>query len=95
MLFPEQEILFMFLFPMKAKYMVMLYGGIFFLLSFQRGSTVSNLAHLGGMIFGYIYIKAQFGRRRSLVPAPRFVLNLSGAGKNTSCSAPGRSSRCT
>jgi len=64
MLFPEQEILFMFLFPMKAKYLVTIYGAIAFLGSFQTGSTVSNLAHLGGMIFGFVYIKTQFGARR-------------------------------
>jgi membrane associated rhomboid family serine protease len=75
MLFPEQEILVAFLFPMKAKYMVMLFGGIAFVFSFQRGSTVSNLAHLGGMIFGFIYIKSQFARRR-VVAGPGFRLDL-------------------
>jgi membrane associated rhomboid family serine protease len=64
MLFPNQEILFMFLFPMKAKYLVAIYGAIAFLGTFQGGSTVSNLAHLGGMIFGFVYIKTQFSRRR-------------------------------
>jgi membrane associated rhomboid family serine protease len=67
MLFPEQEILFMFLFPLKAKYVVMIYGAIAFLGSFQLGGTVSNLAHLGGMIFGFAYIKTQFSRRRFAV----------------------------
>lgn len=76
MLFPEQEILVAFLFLMKAKYMVMLFGGIAFVFSFQRGSTVSNLAHLGGMIFGYIYIKTQFGRPASLAAAPPFRFDL-------------------
>src|SRR6266699_1550964 len=41
MLFPEQEILIAFLIPIKAKYMVMIFGGIAFVFSFQRGSTVS------------------------------------------------------
>jgi membrane associated rhomboid family serine protease len=76
MLFPDQEILVAFLFPMKAKYMVMLFGGIAFVFSFQRGSTVSNLAHLGGMVFGYIYIKTQFGRRPSLASSPGFRFDL-------------------
>jgi hypothetical protein len=31
--------------------------------SFQSGSTVSNLAHLGGMLFGFVYMKTQFGPR--------------------------------
>jgi membrane associated rhomboid family serine protease len=76
MLFPDQEILVAFLFPMKAKYMVMLFGGIAFVFSFQRGSTVSNLAHMGGMIFGYIYIRTQFGRRRVAASSPGFRLDL-------------------
>ena len=67
MLFPNQEVLFMFQFPMKAKYMVMIFGAIAFLGSFQGGGTVSNLAHLGGMIFGFIYIRTQFTRRRVAV----------------------------
>ena len=63
MLFPNQTVLMSFLFPIKAKYMVMIFGAIAFLSSFQTGSTVSNLAHLGGMIFGFIYMKTQFGSR--------------------------------
>ena len=66
MLFPNQEVLFMFLFPMKAKYMVAIFGAIAFLGSFQGGGTVSNLAHLGGMIFGFVYIRSQFTRRASV-----------------------------
>ena len=82
MLFPEQEILFMFLFPMKAKYLVVLYGAIAFLGSFQTGGTVSNLAHLGGMIFGFVYIKSQFSRRRRVTVAAGSGFNLSRAWKD-------------
>jgi membrane associated rhomboid family serine protease len=64
MLFPNQTVLMSFLFPIKAKYMVMIFGAIAFMSSFQPGSTVSNLAHLGGMLFGFIYIKTQFGVRK-------------------------------
>jgi len=77
MLFPEQEILVAFLFPIKAKYMVMIFGAIAFIFSFQRGSTVSNLAHLGGMIFGFIYIRTQFApRRRVRAASPGFRFDL-------------------
>jgi len=69
MLFPDQEILLMFLFPIKAKYAVMIFGAIAFLSSLQGGGTVSNLAHLGGMLVGYSYIKTQFSSRRSRVSA--------------------------
>jgi membrane associated rhomboid family serine protease len=65
MLFPNQTVLLSFLFPIKAKYMVMIFGAIAFLSSFQTGSTVSNLAHLGGMLFGFVYIKMQFGARKT------------------------------
>jgi membrane associated rhomboid family serine protease len=64
MLFPDQEVLLMLIIPMKAKYMVMIFGAIAFLGSFQMGGTVSSLAHLGGMVVGYIYIKTQFSTRR-------------------------------
>jgi membrane associated rhomboid family serine protease len=63
MLFPDQIVMMSFLFPIKAKYMVMIFGAIAFLGSFDASSPVSNLAHLGGMIFGYIYMKTQFGAR--------------------------------
>jgi hypothetical protein len=43
--------------------MVMIFGAIAFISSFQTGSTVSNLAHLGGMLFGFVYMKTQFGSR--------------------------------
>jgi hypothetical protein len=49
--------------------MVMIFGAIAFLSSFQCGSTVSNLAHLGGMIFGFAYMKTQFGKRAIAGPS--------------------------
>jgi membrane associated rhomboid family serine protease len=68
MLFPNQTVLMSFLFPIKAKYMVMIFGVIAFLSSFNTGSPVSNLAHLGGMLVGFIFIRTQFGARRSPQP---------------------------
>jgi membrane associated rhomboid family serine protease len=63
LLFPDTVVLFSFLFPMKAKYFVMILGAIAFLSSLSSGnSNVSNVAHLGGMIFGYIYLKSRAGR---------------------------------
>lgn len=72
MLFPDTEILLMFLFPIKAKFAVMIFGAIAFLSSLEGGGTVSNLAHLGGMLVGYIYIRSQFSSRRSRVASPSF-----------------------
>lgn len=57
-LFPEVEILFAFLFPIKAKYFVLILGGIAFMSTFQpEAGGVSHVAHLGGMLFGLLYLK--------------------------------------
>src|SRR5580658_9556090 len=45
MLFPEQEILLMFLFPIKAKYFVMIAAAMVFLGSFSLSGPVSDVAH--------------------------------------------------
>ena len=67
MLFPDATVLFSFLFPIKAKYFVLIMGAISFLMTFgSTGSTVSHVAHLGGMVVGYIYLKSR-GRRFSLL----------------------------
>ena len=58
-LYADRIILFMLLFPMKAKYAVMLFGAVAFFGLWQRGGGVSYVAHLGGMIFGYIYIRTR------------------------------------
>jgi len=57
-LWPDREMLFYFLFPIKMKYFVMLIGAIAFYNSFNPASPVSDVAHLGGMLFGYAFIKA-------------------------------------
>ncbi|MCI0450218.1 MAG: rhomboid family intramembrane serine protease [Chlorobi bacterium] len=55
MLFPNREIFLYFLFPIKAKYFVIIYMGIE-LLSVGSNTGVAHLAHLGGGIAGFIYI---------------------------------------
>ena len=50
----------------------MIFGAIAFLSSFQGGGTVSNLAHLGGMLVGYIYIRTQFATRALAASTPAF-----------------------
>lgn len=57
-LYPDRIILFFFLFPLKAKYLVLIYGAISFLGSVGAGGGgVSHVAHLGGMVLGYLYLK--------------------------------------
>jgi membrane associated rhomboid family serine protease len=52
-----------FLFPVKAKYMVMIYAAIELILTIRPGrSGISTIAHLGGMAFGYIYLKGRVPR---------------------------------
>jgi membrane associated rhomboid family serine protease len=60
--FPDRPILMFLLFPIPAKYFVMIVGALAFY-SAPR-SQVSEAAHLGGLIFGYIYLKGYMGRGR-------------------------------
>ena len=71
LLYPNRVILFSFLFPIKAKYFVMIIGAIAFMSSFSGGSGVSHIAHLGGMIFGYLYLKARLPRLNLLAGLQR------------------------
>jgi membrane associated rhomboid family serine protease len=57
-----------FLFPIKAKYMVMIYAGVELLMSTGVNSGVSNIAHLGGMVVGFAYLKSRLPRMRIKLP---------------------------
>jgi len=59
MIFPEQRIYVYFLFPIKAKWFVLIYGGIELLMGISNrpGDNVAHFAHLGGMLFGYFLIR--------------------------------------
>lgn len=64
MLFPDAPVLMMFLFPMPAKYFAMLLAGIELLMQLsQPGSGISHVAHLGGAVYGFLYIKFYMNRR--------------------------------
>jgi membrane associated rhomboid family serine protease len=57
MLFPNTLIFIYFLFPIKAKYFVIIYGLIELFYGFTgEESGVAHFAHLGGMIFGFFLI---------------------------------------
>jgi membrane associated rhomboid family serine protease len=57
-LFPDSTVLMSFLFPIKAKYMVMIVGAVTLYSALSSGNSgVSNIAHLGGMLFGLLYLK--------------------------------------
>ncbi len=57
--YPDRPILMFLLFPIPAKYFVMIIGAIAFLSA--PGSQVSEAAHLGGLLFGYLYLRGGRG----------------------------------
>jgi membrane associated rhomboid family serine protease len=59
--YPNRPILMFLLFPIPAKYFVIIIGAISFLSSASGGGAVAHAAHLGGMIFGYFYLKGGGG----------------------------------
>jgi membrane associated rhomboid family serine protease len=55
--FPHRPILLMLLFPIPAKYFVMIMGGISLLSTFGGPDGLAHTTHLGGLAAGYIYLK--------------------------------------
>jgi len=56
--FPDRPVLLYFLFPIKAKYFVIILGliDLFAALS-GSNDNVAHTAHLGGLLFGWVYLK--------------------------------------
>jgi membrane associated rhomboid family serine protease len=58
MLFPNRTILWGFLIPIQVKWFVLIIGVISFVSALYGGNTgVSEFAHLGGLLFAYVYMK--------------------------------------
>ena len=60
MLFPNMELYMLFFpFPIQAKYLVLGYGiyEVWSELNRMPGDNVAHLAHLGGMLIGYIILR--------------------------------------
>lgn len=56
--FPDRPILMFMLFPVPAKYFVLIIGAISFLSATSGGAPgIAHAAHLGGMAFGYFYLR--------------------------------------
>ena len=69
--FPDRTILFMFIIPMKARLFVIIIGTIAFLSAMgPQSSGVAHIAHLGGMVVGYFYLK----RKNPLGPVKQAYL---------------------
>ena len=62
LIFPHREILFMFIFPLKARVFVLIVGAIAFLSALTAsGGPVASLAHLGGLLAGWLYLQGPRG----------------------------------
>jgi membrane associated rhomboid family serine protease len=58
--FPEHTIYLYFFIPIKAKYFALLFGLIEFIASISySGDSIGHIAHLGGMVVGFVYLKRQ------------------------------------
>jgi membrane associated rhomboid family serine protease len=58
--YPNRIVYLNFLLPLKVKWLVIIMGAMAFLSSFERtDSGVANIAHLGGMVVGYLYLKGK------------------------------------
>ncbi len=57
-LFPHRQILFMLIFPLPSRVFVLIIGAIALLSAIgASGGPVANLAHLGGLVVGWLYLK--------------------------------------
>lgn len=56
--FPTRTILFMLMFPLTARVYALVMGAIaFFAAIGASGGPVANVAHLGGLVFGWLYLR--------------------------------------
>ncbi|MCP5006783.1 MAG: rhomboid family intramembrane serine protease [Planctomycetes bacterium] len=57
MFFPNVTVIF-YVFPLKAKYLVMIFAGItIFNCLTPSGGNVAHFAHLGGLVYGFLFIR--------------------------------------
>lgn len=58
MLFPDRLVYLYFLFPIKVKYLVAVLGAIALVSALGApGSNIAHVAHLGGMVFAFLYLR--------------------------------------
>jgi membrane associated rhomboid family serine protease len=66
LLFPDTTVL-LIIFPIKAKYLVIIMGALALYFSVSGGNSgVSNVAHLGGLVVGFVYMKLPHTRMPAL-----------------------------
>jgi membrane associated rhomboid family serine protease len=65
LLFPNRQILLWFVIPIRAKHFVLFIGAVAFYSTLTLpGSGISHLAHLSGLVIGYIYLRGWGHTRR-------------------------------
>ena len=65
MMFPETVILLFFVFPIKIRHAVLILAGINILGALSSPNAgIAYFAHLGGGLFGYLYLKSEILRRQ-------------------------------
>lgn len=63
--FPNRYVYLYFFIPVKAKFLVLIFGAIEFLAAFLgTQDNIAHFAHLGGLLFGFLYLKVFSGRGR-------------------------------
>jgi membrane associated rhomboid family serine protease len=61
LMFPDSIIYLWFLFPIKAKYLVIIFGILELIASVNyTPDGIGHFAHLGGMVVGYLYLKSDW-----------------------------------
>jgi len=76
--FPYRTILFLGVFPLSARVFALIMGAISFSQALNQGggTTVAHVAHLGGMLAGYWYLKTPVRKVRPPKPKPPNPANL-------------------
>ncbi|NUO07575.1 MAG: rhomboid family intramembrane serine protease [Candidatus Brocadia sp.] len=60
MYFPNSTVIFYF-FPMKAKYLVMIFAGItIFNCVIPKSGNIAHFAHLGGLVYGFLFVRYSY-----------------------------------
>ncbi len=57
MYYPDDVVYFQFLIPIKLKYLVAIMAVLTFISAAGTQSNIAHLTHLGGLVFGYLYVK--------------------------------------
>ncbi|HFE63301.1 MAG TPA: rhomboid family intramembrane serine protease [Caldithrix sp.] len=58
--FPDRYVYLYFLFPIKMKYLALGLGLLEFLSSYRAADGIAHVAHLGGMIIGFFYLRYKY-----------------------------------